>query len=167
MMIDHKLVYDWYMASPGDHLCSVYAWYTGHFPFGIRLVYGAVLFGIRVDFFTYSLVYWLSLVRYTRGIRWYTVFLSFRYTKIYAGIRWSPVTCVGLTWKTDNIQTLQMLTSPDMWKNKRSLAEDPLQFKCSGWPAPKKIATVLNQSYKKLTGSNRWDKKQPNRSYDF
>ena len=62
MMIDHKLVYDWYMASPGDHLCSVYAWYTGNFPFGIRLVYGAVLFGIRVDFFTYSLVYGLSLV---------------------------------------------------------------------------------------------------------
>ena len=81
MMIDHKLVYDWYTASPGDHLCSVYAWYTGFFPFGIRLVYGAVLFGIRVVFFTYSMVYGLSLVRYTRGIRWYTVFLSFRYTE--------------------------------------------------------------------------------------
>ena len=88
MMIDHKLVYDWYMASPGDHLCSVYAWYTGNFPFGIRLVYGAVLFGIRVDFFTYSLVYGLSLVRYTRGIRWYTVFLSFRHTE---SIRWYTV----------------------------------------------------------------------------
>ena len=66
-----------------------------------------------------------------------------------------------------NMQTLLLLTSPDMWKSKRSLAEDPLQFKCSGWAAPKKNATVLNhflaedplQSYKKLTGSNKWDKK--------
>ena len=173
MMIDHKLVHDWSTASPGDHLCSVYAWYTGNFPFGIRLVYAVVLYGIRVDFFTYSLVYGLSLVRYTRGIRWYTGSCLSGIRKVYAGIRWSPVTCVGLTWQTDNIQTL-LLTSPDMWKRQTRLAEDPLQFKCSGWPAPKRNATNINhflaedplQSYKQLTGSNKWGKKQPNRSYD-
>ena len=97
MMIDHKLVYDWYMASPGDHLCSVYAWYTGNFPFGIRLVYGAVLFGIRVDFFTYSLVnglsLWFGIRAVYAGISVPVLPVYGKYTLVYG----DPLLHVGLT----------------------------------------------------------------------
>ena len=96
-MIDHKLVYDWYTASPGDHLCSVYAWYTGHFPFGIRLVYGAVLFGIRVDFFTYSLVnglsLWFGIRAVYAGISVPVLPVYGKYTLVYG----DPLLHVGLT----------------------------------------------------------------------
>ena len=81
-----RLVYGLSWRSPVLGIRLVYGKFS--YTVGIRLVYGAVLFGIRVDFFTYSLVYGLSLVRYTRGIRWHTVFLSFRYTE---SIRWYTV----------------------------------------------------------------------------
>lgn len=168
---------------------------------GIRLVYGlswrSPVLGIRLVYGKFS--FW-----YTVGIRgcpfWYTCWLLYiqlgiralsgsvyaRYTLVYGVsvfpvygkytlVYGDPLLHVGLTPKTDNMQTLLLLTSPDMWKSKRSLAEDPLQFKCSGWPAPKKNATVLNhflaedplQSYKKLTGSNKWDNKWEKNSQIF
>ena len=79
----------------------VYAWYTGSFPFDIRLVYGncsfwytvgirGCLFGIRVVFSTYSLVYGVFLVGIRAAYAAIRCCPLFGIRTVYAGIRWCP-----------------------------------------------------------------------------